>query len=315
MKVWADHKVVTSDKVTCPLCREEFPLDFMKDLKKQQLEVKRKRTTVNVHPDTQCSLCRTTPISGERFHCVICQMLDFCGKCYRMGSHQHHPFIMRKKPTEEWLPVDPVISQFNERLTRELSPSDLESLRSLNSTQSLHEYLASVLIVTDDGICVFCNLDMQHIPRRHMRCGHSCHEVSATQACLVEVMRDDNCNSCPIDGAQILPGLDSRKHYTVTSTPCLLPPKPEADFSISGVQMNIAHGAPKRQVVLRIRTVNTRSAVNERRPPQKPTQRRSVPASRYNSAGSELSVVGRGAVSSAKSETVRMQTYLLERGQ
>jgi len=303
MKVWADHKTTNGDKVTCPLCRCEFSLDFLRDLNKKTLEIKKKRVISNVHADTQCSLCRVTPITGERFHCVVCQMLDFCGKCYRLGSHQHHPFIMRKRPSDPWQPAEPVDPQQAQMLTRELSPHEFEAMRSLDASRSLHDFLASVLLMTDEGVCVFCQLDQRHIPRRQMRCGHACHE-----ACLVDVMREENCNSCPVDGAQILPGLDS-----LNGTPCLIPPRVEQDFSVSGVQMNISQGNPKRLAGIRIRKVNTRSVMHERRPPLKPTQRKSVPASRYGSAASELSVVGRGAVSSAKSESARMQAFIMER--
>jgi hypothetical protein len=210
MKIWADHKLTSGDKVTCPLCRSEFPLDFLRDLKQQAAGVKKQKAAFSGHTDSQCSLCRAAPIVGERYHCVVCQMLDFCGKCYRLGSHQHHPFIVRKKPHEAWQAAEPIDPVFNARLTRELAPAVYEPHRPLDTTQTLHEFLASVLPTTDQGSCVFCSLEQPALIRRKLKCGHCCHEVSAMQTCLTEALRA-NCNGCPVEGMQILPGLDSRK--------------------------------------------------------------------------------------------------------
>jgi hypothetical protein len=201
--------------------------------------------------------------------------------------------------------------------------SALGPQRSTDTRQTLEEFLANALMLTDEGICVLCGLDQRHILRRLLRCGHTVHE-----ACLVEVMQD-SCNSCPVDGAQILPGLES-----LSATPVQPSLQPDTGFSVAGRQMTFSQSNPRKPAVLRIRTVrtkhsssapttasnlardfsstplvpftssqipirgaNTRSAINERRPPLKPTPRSAKPVSQGSMIGPELSVVGRCAVS------------------
>jgi E3 ubiquitin-protein ligase ZSWIM2 len=325
MKVWADHKATTSDQVSCPLCRSNFSLDFLRDLKKQALEAKKKKkSSLLVHADTQCTLCKMTPITGERYHCVICQTLDCCGKCFRLGTHQHHPFLVRHKPSDSWVPVDPILAQSSLIQPDEQAQSALKPQRSTDTRQTLGEFLANALMLTDEGICVLCGLDQRQILRRLLRCGHTVHE-----ACLVEVMQD-SCNSCPVDGAQILPGLES-----LLATPVQPSLQPDTGFSVAGRQMTFSQSKPRKAAVLRIRTVhskqssapttasnlphnfpssfpstpmipctgshipmrtaNARSAINERRPPLKPTPRITKPVSQGSMIGPDLSVVGRTA--------------------
>jgi hypothetical protein len=202
MKIWAAHKEANGDKVTCPLCRSEFALTDSK------MTVKRRRVAADEHADTECSHCKTAPIAGERYHCVVCHLLDLCAKCFRMGFHQNHPFMVKTRESLSWEPAEPIDSLFTAVLSQEVSPADYETMLSLNTKQSLLDFLTSVLLFTEHGTCVFCTLDQRHVMMRQLRCGHSCHEVGFIQTCLLQALTN---NSCPVDGAQILPGLNSSK--------------------------------------------------------------------------------------------------------
>ena len=102
MKVWAEHKQSTGEKVTCPFCREDWGPLAVEDIKKT---LRQARRPTNVHFGVTCSGCRSAPVSGTRFRCVACADLDLCETCFSRGAHPAHPFISRAttSPEENWV--------------------------------------------------------------------------------------------------------------------------------------------------------------------------------------------------------------------
>jgi len=190
MKVWAEHKASVGDKITCPFCREDWGPGAVETIKK---EIRQSRRPPNVHYGVTCNSCKSGPITGNRFRCLVCADLDLCERCFcRTQAHkdQGHPFVSRPTIDSNWetatrpppvtgtrrtraatdeqvVPAELV----NELQTRELGVEDYELLLQLDARQGpvpLHQHLATALAMPSvaevtaacargDGLCGLCS--------------------------------------------------------------------------------------------------------------------------------------------------------------
>jgi len=73
MKHWAEHKVQTSDPITCPLCRDNWGPYALHQIKDDMIECrvrKKEKIKVKLHYGCVCNFCKMSPIYGMRFKCV-----------------------------------------------------------------------------------------------------------------------------------------------------------------------------------------------------------------------------------------------------
>ena len=170
MKVWAEFKVTKKDPITCPLCRSTWGDTTLNELNRM---LRKNKKPAQIHSNTSCINCGISPISGTKYHCVVCPNLDFCGKCFKV-SHTEHPFIQKTTPTSPWEPA--IRNNQDVLINREFSPEDYDLLQQLDNKPCLSEYLYSILPDCHPGICAICNGDIK-TKWKKFACGHSAHDV------------------------------------------------------------------------------------------------------------------------------------------
>uniref|UniRef100_A0A7S3DDN7 Uncharacterized protein n=1 Tax=Palpitomonas bilix TaxID=652834 RepID=A0A7S3DDN7_9EUKA len=227
MRVWAEHKLSTEGKVTCPLCREDWGSNPLTELKK---DAEQHRRPVDVHYGCSCARCRLSPIRGKRFKCLICADYSLCQSCFDAKVHSHHPFVCKDTTLaeEDWKeavppnqPTGVAESLLNELQGRELTSEDYDTLLQLDQPQSrpLYDFLIShlptssnadaMLAAREGGVrqpielhsCCSCSHRIGDQPTRTLPCGHFMHE-----ACLVSRFMERNY-MCPRDSKPIFGGL------------------------------------------------------------------------------------------------------------
>ncbi len=52
------------------------------------------------HLGIRCNLCKTVPIVGVRYHCLVCPDFDLCGRCESAGKHPEHEMV--RMPSGEY---------------------------------------------------------------------------------------------------------------------------------------------------------------------------------------------------------------------
>ena len=167
MKVWAEHRTSLGENVTCPLCRKDWGPLALHELKRQS-DVRRR--TSDTHRGVACKGCRTLPIHGTHFRCVICRSYDLCALCFNAGTHSHHPFVLRRLTTDTWAPAvredrhaAAVQRLAIELQSRELSSADYDTLLSLDhrpDSVPLYVHLATLLPEATPGVgatCAICD--------------------------------------------------------------------------------------------------------------------------------------------------------------
>jgi len=209
MNIWANHKLSEREKITCPMCRRDWGPAAIGELKRLLVEFQAKARAGSKHDNTVCGNCLVHPISGQRYHCLVCDCFDLCRKCYKSGLHRHHPTIKRASPADVWRPVAARrgARPGAELEGRELSPNDYEALLALDSHSgvSLFDFLAELLPDAEaGGTCEYCHME-QLIPWKALPCGHTLHK-----RCLHDLFQEEK-NECSVDGRVIWLGLESSK--------------------------------------------------------------------------------------------------------
>ena len=171
MKVWAEFKVTQKDKITCPLCRNDWGNNVLAEL----IRLLRKKTKKpqQIHSNSVCINCEASPIAGVKYHCVVCPDFDLCGKCFKK-THKEHPFIKKQTPSSQWESEPKINSEM--LLNRDFAPEDYELLSQLDTKPCLSEFLFSILPDTSPGVCYICKTD-QPAGWKKLACGHVAHDV------------------------------------------------------------------------------------------------------------------------------------------
>ena len=97
MQTYAQYKTSNRESVGCPLCREEWALDLLKD------DCRGRASLKNSCAPVYCSTC-TFPLRGDFHRCIECSQIaaigmkkpiDFCMRCFPGISREHttHHFI------------------------------------------------------------------------------------------------------------------------------------------------------------------------------------------------------------------------------
>lgn len=170
MKIWAEHKDSNKDSITCPLCRCDWGPGVLNELNKQLRKLRKKPV---IHSGSTCVGCGVAPITGNKFHCVVCPNFDFCRKCYS-SFHKEHPFVEKNAPGAGWQPA--IRINADAFAGREFSPEDYEMLQKLDEKPCLSEYLFNILQDTNPGTCYLCATD-QNTRWKRLACGHEAHDV------------------------------------------------------------------------------------------------------------------------------------------
>ena len=170
MKIWAEHKDSQKDQITCPLCRCDWGQGVLQELNKLMRKLRKKPA---IHSNCACIGCGASPISGHKYHCLLCPDFDFCGKCYK-SYHKDHPFIEKTSPAAPWQPAMRV--NVESYANREFSPEDYEMLQKLDERPCLSEFIYSFLQDCRPGTCALCATE-QNTKWKKLPCGHEAHDV------------------------------------------------------------------------------------------------------------------------------------------
>ena len=114
--MWADHQSSTSKKLTCPHCRGDWASTPAPPPPKVSEATARAGARGGVaadstraaprpptHRGVRCRSCRTTPIVGPRFRCLVCPpSVDLCSECFTSCMHPHHPFGLKERSSAAW---------------------------------------------------------------------------------------------------------------------------------------------------------------------------------------------------------------------
>jgi E3 ubiquitin-protein ligase ZSWIM2 len=111
---YAQHKVSSRDKISCPLCRVDWGSMAIYELKQADKDFKSGKTKMagggcgtagsTTHKGT-CAVCQCSPIPGPRHRCVQCVKYDLCAPCFGRGLHSHHVFVRKVLPASGWEPA------------------------------------------------------------------------------------------------------------------------------------------------------------------------------------------------------------------
>jgi hypothetical protein len=106
MRVWAEHRQASGDKVTCPLCRADWGEDATASAFRARSRSHARTHPHVVHRRVRCSHCKVGPISGTRYRCLQCPCggvsrrgVDLCSRCFHSGAHPGHVFVQRESVT------------------------------------------------------------------------------------------------------------------------------------------------------------------------------------------------------------------------
>lgn len=170
MKIWAEFKTEQKNNITCPLCRCNWGAKTLGEINKLMRKNKKKP---QIHSRSTCVGCGCSPITGVKYHCLMCYEFDFCSNCFRT-QHGEHPFIKKSSPSSNW---EPAVRMNGESLVnREFSPEDYEFLQQLDTIPILSEYIFSLLPDASPGVCQICKVEQQTHWKR-LACGHTVHDV------------------------------------------------------------------------------------------------------------------------------------------
>mmetsp|Transcript_18627 Transcript_18627/g.61188 ORF Transcript_18627/g.61188 Transcript_18627/m.61188 type:complete len:616 (-) Transcript_18627:259-2106(-) len=227
MKVWGEHKTSQKENISCPLCREDWGPDALALLSR---DLRPPRRPSNLHHGVCCSRCRSLPVVGTRYRCLLCQDLDLCSSCFAHDSHRHHPFVQKELRDSPWAPANRQANrrgdggegrlqqQLMQQLqSRELTEDDYEVLLQLDSSSglvSLHEHLVlSLPHPSRDQVaqagergstsCVFCSHAINNGSElRRLTCSCLAHQL-----CLQSQLILDPSLCCPSCSLPLFPGL------------------------------------------------------------------------------------------------------------
>lgn len=204
MKIWAENKIDNQKPITCPLCRQEWGYNSLHEIK-DELKKMKKNIEKAVHK-IACSNCNISTISGTLYRCIKCSNYSLCSKCYNLGIHQFHYFVLKRNVNSSWKPCT------NNQL--------------LDCT-NLYTYLASTFPTLSNNNCIYCN--QSNGVGRILNCSHFAHDN-----CIISAL--ESSLYCPIDKMQYFPGLSKPQSIFFLKLELFLSRNP---LKLDGISLNI----------------------------------------------------------------------------
>ena len=204
MKAWAEHLDSNKESVTCPLCRHDWgdPSEVLERLQ-EDIREKSRQKPKNVHFGVSCRGCKTKPIYGYRYRCVLCRDADLCSRCFHKCRHKGHVLVRRENPRyPHWLPaqrdcdgtseMQPLPQSFRDLETREITHDDYDRLLELDRLHrepDLLKYLFQYFLLRKNTSnmchhscvnteCSKCGATVRQEKGCALPCHHNIHEVS-----------------------------------------------------------------------------------------------------------------------------------------
>ena len=140
LNIWVDHKLSSYEKVSCPMCRNQWNTEYINNFKliageKETKENKlQKLKYKNTNHSTNCNECSRTNIKYQRYHCINCNCYDLCSECFNDHNHnKSHIFISKKE--DKWFGISDRVSSI--LISNKLSQFLIETLL-LNPNNNLN---------------------------------------------------------------------------------------------------------------------------------------------------------------------------------
>lgn len=82
------------------MCRCNLGDDALKNIEQDMLSCENQYIT---HANLCCGVCKAKPIVGIVFHCLYCENMDLCCKCYDNFEHGiHDKFVSKYRSDANW---------------------------------------------------------------------------------------------------------------------------------------------------------------------------------------------------------------------
>jgi hypothetical protein len=85
----------------------------------------------------KCTCCKRQILYEAKYQCCMCEGIRICKLCFKGGYHDHHSFVVRSAPDQDWKPslreVDLPVSEGKEvEQLMNILQNDLSGLSSEN---------------------------------------------------------------------------------------------------------------------------------------------------------------------------------------
>ena len=102
--IWGEHKKSVKEPISCPMCRCDWGPKALELLKDEQGEFELRWI---VHKGHKCIRCNNGKnIKGKLFHCVYCENVELCERCFLGYEHfEHERFLVKENVKAEWFPA------------------------------------------------------------------------------------------------------------------------------------------------------------------------------------------------------------------
>lgn len=246
LAIWAEHKIISYEKVTCPMCRVDWDESVITKENIKALKTANIGKDKVIHQNVNCSNCSRTNIKFERFHCLNCTSKDYCIECFEEinieAKHDSkHMFIVKKNREEKWIGVDsrfrygesntdkqnkPIryntinakLNQFLMMLIENKKPSAADKEAAQLENEDLEVYVVDSKISNSKKSCCVCKsdkaskihllsfLDLPCKHSAHYKCMESVFNIENKLNQLQVALTFNRCNTC---NATIFPGLST----------------------------------------------------------------------------------------------------------
>jgi len=229
--IWAEHKNLVGDSISCPMCRCDWGKNAYGELVKEFEEF---QSQLILHKGHKCGTCKGNKqkyIKGRLFHCIHCDSFEICEACFLGFEHyEHNRYLIKETIDDEWRPApnrEKVV--WNQKDFDEINIEDLKekipklklmSEKELNfqkfilscfsdasSTIQNQEGNYNILSIVGLDVkksCSYCHSDNVNISKlKRLLCGHFLHGH-----CILEMMLD-GIIQCPEEGEFLLKGYRS----------------------------------------------------------------------------------------------------------
>ena len=128
--IWAEHRHQLSEKISCPMCRSDWGQQAYQKIKQEKEDFEARFT---LHKGHKCSSCKKV-IKGRLFHCVYCENLEICEKCFFGFEHYiHDRFLVKENVADTWK-----IARSREKMNSRKNYAALGNMRSIAQSEDVY---------------------------------------------------------------------------------------------------------------------------------------------------------------------------------